>query len=78
MLARQSMDAEGGVRYAGGSGEEVFTIVLDLDATTSARTRGSFGMNRLWQQLDGHGSELALPMYGGRYRPRPTTNTQED
>jgi formamidase len=72
------VDPEGCVRYAGGSGEEVFTIVLDLDATTSARTRGSFGMNRLWEQLDRHGADLELPMYGGRYRPRPNTTAREE
>jgi formamidase len=72
------VDPEGSVRYEGGSGEEVLTVVLDLDATAIARTRGSFGMNRLWEQLDRHGSELELPMYGGRYRPRPTTTTQEE
>jgi formamidase len=71
------VDPEGAVRYEGSSGEEVLTIVLDLDATTLARTRGSFGMNRLWEQLDRHGAEIDLPMYGGRYRPRPTT-TKED
>jgi formamidase len=72
------VDPEGCVRYEGGSGEEVLTVVLDLDATTVARTRGSFGMNRLWEQLDRHGSELELPMYGGRYRPRPLNSAKEE
>jgi hypothetical protein len=35
-------------------------------------------MNRLWEQLDRHGSELELPMYGGRYRPRPMNSAREE
>lgn len=66
------VDPEGTVRFQAGDSEEVVTTVLDLDATTLARTQGSFGMNRLWEQMDRHGGELDLPMYGGRYRPRPT------
>jgi formamidase len=65
------VDPEGTVRYEAGSGEEVVTSVLDFDAVTLARERGSFGINRLWEQLDRHGADLELPMYGGRYRPRP-------
>jgi formamidase len=70
------VDPEGSVRYEAGSGEEVLTAVVDLDATTLARTRGSFGMNRMWEQLDRHGGELELPMYGGRYRPRGKEDAQ--
>jgi hypothetical protein len=25
----------------------------------------------MWEQMDRHGPDLELPMYGGRYRPRP-------
>jgi formamidase len=65
------IDPEGCIRYEAGAAEEVITSVLDLDAVTLVRTRGSFGLNRLWEQLDRHGAELELPMYeGGRYRPR--------
>jgi formamidase len=65
------IDPEGSVRYEAGAAEEVLTSVLDFDAVTLARTRGSFGLNRLWHQLDAHGGDLELPMYdGGRYRPR--------
>ncbi len=67
------VDPEGGVRYQAGEGEEVLTAVLDFDATRLVRERGSFGINRLWHQLDRHGAELDLPMYGGRYRPRPSS-----
>jgi formamidase len=65
------VDPEGTVRYEAGAGEEVVTTVLDFDAVTLVREHGSFGINRLWEQLDRHGAELDLPMYGGRYRPRP-------
>ena len=65
------IDPEGTLRYEAGSSEEVITTILDLDAASLARTRGSFGLNRLLEQLDRHGAELELPMYGGSYRPRP-------
>ena len=64
------IDPEGSVRYEAGSGEEVLTTVLDFDAVRLVRERGAFGMNKLWEQLDRHGAELELPMYGGRYQPR--------
>jgi formamidase len=65
------LDAEGAVRYEAGSAEEVVTAVLDLDAVARVRERGSFGLNRLWEEMDSVGPGLDLPMYGGRYRPRP-------
>ena len=65
------VDPEGTVRYEAGAGDEVLTALLDFDAVSLVRERGSFGINRLWEQLDRHGPELDLPMYGGRYRPRP-------
>jgi formamidase len=66
------VDPEGLVRVAAGSGEEVLTDVLDLDAVMRVRTHGSFGLNRLLDQLDAIGPHLQLPMYGG-YVPRPGT-----
>jgi formamidase len=45
--------------------------VLDLDAVTRVRRFGTFGLNRTWDQMDSHGPALNLPMYGGRYQPRP-------
>jgi formamidase len=64
-------DPEGAVRYEAGAGEETLTVAIDFDAAARARTQGSFGMNRMWEQMDRHGPDLELPMYGGRYRPRP-------
>ena len=65
------LDAEGAVRYEAGAEDEVITAVLDLDAVARVRERGSFGLNRLWEEMDRVGPGLELPMYGGRYRPRP-------
>jgi len=65
------VDPEGTVLYEAGAGEEVVTALVDFDRVALVRERGSFGLNRLLEQLDRHGSELELPMYGGRYRPRP-------
>ena len=65
------VDAEGAVRYEAGVAEEVLTAVLDLDAVARVRERGAFGINRLWEEMDRVGPGLDLPLYGGRYRPRP-------
>jgi formamidase len=63
------IDPEGLVRVQASAGEELVTDVLDLDAVTRVRTFGSFGLNRLLDQLDRLGPALELPMYGG-YVPR--------
>jgi formamidase len=65
------VDPEGAVRYEAGVGEELVTAVLDLDQVQRVRERGSFGLNRLWDEMDRVGPGLDLPLYGGRYRPRP-------
>jgi formamidase len=64
------IDPEGAIRYEAGAGEEVITAVLDLDQVTRVRERGSFGINRLWDEMDRIGPTLDLPLYGG-YKPRP-------
>ena len=64
------IDPEGAVRYEAGVGEEVVTAVLDLDQVQRVRERGSFGINKLWEEMDRVGPSLDLPLYGG-YRPRP-------
>jgi formamidase len=64
------IDPEGAVRYEAGVGEELVTAVLDLDQVERVRERGSFGINRLWDEMDRVGPGLDLPLYGG-YRPRP-------
>ena len=65
------IDPEGAVRYEAGVGEEVVTAVLDLDQVERVRARGSFGINRLWEEMDRVGPGLDLPLYGGPYHPRP-------
>jgi formamidase len=65
------IDPEGAVRYEAGVGEEIVTAVLDLDQVQRVRERGSFGINRLWEEMDRVGPGLELPLYGGSYRPRP-------
>jgi formamidase len=67
----QVTDPEGHVRVLAGAGDEVVTDVLDLDAVTRVRRHGSFGLNRMLDQLDRLGPSLELPMYGnGGYVPR--------
>jgi len=70
------VDPEGLVRVSAGAGEEVLTDVLDLDAVTRVRTHGSFGLNRLLDQLDSIGPRLELPMYGG-YVARPSALAED-
>jgi predicted amidohydrolase len=66
------VDPEGLVRFAAGSGEELITDVLDLDAVTRVREYGTAGVSRVWDQLDRVGSSITLPMYeGGTIQPRP-------
>jgi formamidase len=65
------VDAEGAVRYEAGVGEELVTAVIDLDQVERVRERGSFGINKLWEEMDRVGPGLELPLYGGSYRPRP-------
>jgi len=65
------VDPEGIVRFTAGSGEELITDVLDLDAVTRVREYGTAGVSRVWDQLDRAGSSVTLPMYaGGTIQPR--------
>ena len=67
------VDPEGLVRVAAGDGDELVSDVLDLDAVTRVRRFGTFGVSRMWDQLDRGGADrLELPMYeGGGISPRP-------
>jgi formamidase len=69
------IDPEGNVRYQAGATEEVITDVLDFAAVDRVRRFGTLGLNRVWEQLDSS-CRLDLPVYGGRYQPRPAL-TQE-
>jgi formamidase len=61
---------EGQLRWEAGAGEEVLVDTIDFDAVRRVRERGSFGMNRLWEEYDRLAPGLDLPMYG-RLEPRP-------
>jgi len=62
------VDPEGLVRVSGGSGEEVLTDVLDLDAVERVRRFGTAGVSRMWDQILREGPGIDLPMYGGSVR----------
>ena len=62
------VDPEGRVLFEGGSGEEYFSEVLDLDRVTTVRERGTRGMNRVLWQLETHGPRVVRPPYAA---PRP-------
>jgi formamidase len=72
------VDPEGHVRVEAGSGEELVSDVLDLDAVARVRELGTAGVSRMWAQIDaGAASEIELPMYeGGRIRPRPNEHAR--
>ncbi|HEY6567248.1 MAG TPA: carbon-nitrogen hydrolase family protein [Actinomycetota bacterium] len=55
------VDPEGRVLFEGGTGEEYFSEVLDLDRVSTVRERGTRGMNRLLWQLDAHGPSSVRP-----------------
>lgn len=65
------VDPEGTVRQQAGAGEEVLIDCLDLDVVTRARSHGTFGLNRPWDQIARHGADLRLPMYGGAAMTTP-------
>ncbi len=64
------VDPEGLVRVAGGSGEELITDVLDLEAVERVRRIGTAGVSRMWDQIVREGPGIELPMYGGRVQER--------
>ena len=55
---------EGQSRWQAGAGEEILVDTIDFDAVQRVRERGSFGMNRLWEEYDRLAPGLELPMYG--------------
>ena len=59
--------------YEAGASEEVVTAIVDFDAVALVRERGAFGLNRMLEQLDRHGSELDLPDVR---RPLPAASGQ--
>ena len=61
-------DPEGLVRVASGSGEEMLTDVLDLEAVERVRRFGTAGVSRMWEQMLREGPGIELPMYGGPVR----------
>ena len=67
------VDPDGIVRHQAGSGEELITAVLDLDAVERTRRYGTGGVSRMWRQLDsGAAAQRDLPMYAnGRIQPHP-------
>jgi formamidase len=62
------VDPEGLVRVSAGSGEELLTDVLDLDAVERVRRFGTAGVSRMWEQVVRAVPEIEFPMYGGPKR----------
>jgi len=64
------VDPEGRVLFEGGSGEELFPEVLDLDRVRTVRERGTRGMNRMMRQLTEDAPPAAFRHYGELSRRR--------
>ena len=64
------IDPEGAVRYEAGVGEEVMTAMVDLDQVQRVRERGSFGINRLWEEIDRDGRDSTCPCTAATGRGR--------
>jgi predicted amidohydrolase len=52
-----------------GAGSGVLTAEIDLDAVTTVRRHGSFGITRVWNQLREDDEPIPLPLYGGALTP---------
>jgi predicted amidohydrolase len=65
------VDPEGAVRVCAPSENPVvLTDVLDLDHVYRARTYGTAGLNRMWDQFAADDAPLELPLYQGRIDPK--------
>lgn len=62
------VDPEGVIRQQAGTGQEILVDTIDLDTVTKVRKYGTLGLNRPWDQLARHGSDVHLPMYGSTIR----------
>lgn len=47
------------------SAAAVLTSVIDLDLVSNARRYGSFGMTRMWDQMQDEDPPIPMPLYGG-------------
>jgi formamidase len=59
------VDPEGRVLALGGSGEELLTQMIDLDAVTTTREYGTAGLNPVWKQLRDAPPPLVGPYRNG-------------
>lgn len=65
------VDPEGLVRAQAPSEQTSYVSdVLDLDAVTRVRRYGTCGLNRIWSQFRSDDPVIALPAYGGAFRPQ--------
>lgn len=73
------VDPEGAVRVAAVSeNPTVLTDVLDLDHVQRARTYGTAGLNRMWDQLRPGDRPIELPLYQGRMDPSSWNTSPPD
>ena len=66
------VDPEGRVLFEGGTGEEYFSEVLDLDRVSTVRERGTRGLNRLLRQFVEDAPRAVLEPYRVAARRRPS------
>jgi formamidase len=66
------VDPEGHVLFEGGTGEEYFTEVLDLDRVSTVRERGTRGLNRLLRHFVEDSPRAVFEHYRVASRRRPS------
>jgi formamidase len=69
------VDPEGRVLFEGGSGEELFPEVLDLDRVRTVREHGTRGLNRMLRQLTEDAPPAAFRHYRDLSRGRRRSST---
>lgn len=67
------VDPEGRVLFEGGTGEEYFSEVLDLDRVATVRDRGTRGLNKLLRQFTEDSPAAVFRHYRGLTRRRTNT-----
>jgi formamidase len=62
------VDPEGGTVVEADGTAQTLTATIDPDRVEAVRSRGTLGLNRLWEQFSEHAPGISWPAYGGRVR----------
>jgi formamidase len=62
------VDPEGATVVEADGTAQTLTATIDPDRVATVRSRGTLGLNRLWEQFSDSAPQLSFPAYGGRVR----------